>query len=85
MVHDLIDALRADPTALPLHEMAAVHHSGHDLVLDARGDAVVAVVSRRRDARLATLTAREQQVATLVAAGYTNRQVGAALSIALGT
>lgn len=81
----LIDAVRNDPTSLPLHELAAAHNSGHDVQIDATDDRVIAVVRPRRDLRLEGLTPREQQVATVVAAGYTNRQIAVALSISLGT
>ena len=81
----LIDAVVTNPTRLPLREIAAVHQSGRELRLRATVDRVVAVVSPRRDARLASLTEREREVATLVSAGYTNRQIGVALNIRLGT
>ena len=55
------------------------------MVVDATEDTVVAVVVPRRDPRLDVLTEREQHVAMLVAAGRTNRQIAAALGIALGT
>ena len=84
-VYRLIDALRTDPHILPLAEMAAIHEHGHDLVLDATDDTIVAVLTPRRDPRLGTLTPRELQVATLIASGYTNRQIAVALSIALST
>ena len=84
-VDRLIDAVRNAPAELPLAALADVHNSGHDVRIDATGDRVIAVVRPRRDLRLEGLTPREQQVATLVAAGYTNRQIAVALSITLGT
>ena len=84
-VRRLLRAVTGDATRLPVEEIAAVHNSGRDLHVDNRGGQVVAVVTRRRDLRLKGLTAREQEVATLVAAGYSNRQVALALSIRLST
>lgn len=81
----LIDAVRAAPTHLPITEVARVHKTGHDVRIDATGDRVIAVVQPRRHAGFDGLTPREQQVATVVAAGYTNRQIAIALSISLGT
>lgn len=84
-VDRLIEAVRAAPTELPLRELAAVHNSGRDVRIDATEDRVIAVVQPRRHAGFDALTPREQQVATVVAAGYTNQQIAVALGIALGT
>ncbi len=84
-VDRLIDALHHAPSILPLAEIAAVHNSGHDLRLTSSTDRIVATVTRRPDDRLSGLTPREHQVATVVAAGYTNRQIAVALGISLGT
>ena len=84
-VDRLIDAVRATPTDLPLRELAAVHNTGHDVRIDATGERVIAVVQPRRHAGFEVLTPREQQVATVVAAGYTNQQIAVALGISLGT
>lgn len=92
MTHDaadavdrLIEAVRSTPTDLPFRQLADVHNSGHDVRIDATGDRVIAVVQPRRHAGFDRLTPREQQVATVVAAGYTNQQIAVALSISLGT
>ncbi|MEM7285341.1 MAG: LuxR C-terminal-related transcriptional regulator [Actinomycetota bacterium] len=84
-VDRLIEAVRSSPTALPLREVAAVHNTGQDVRIDATDDRVIAVVQPRRHAGFDGLTPREQQVATVVAAGYTNQQVAVALTISLGT
>lgn len=84
-VDRLIEAVRTSPTDLPLRELAAVHNTGQDVRIDASDDRVIAVVRPRRHAGFAGLTPREQQVATVVAAGYTNQQIAIALSISLGT
>lgn len=84
-VDRLIDAVRTAPTRLPISEVAGVHHTGQDVTIDATGDRVIAVVQPRRHAGFDGLTPRERQVATVVAAGYTNHQIAVALSISLGT
>lgn len=84
-VDRLIDAVRAAPAELPLRELAAVHNSGQDVRIDATDSRVIAVVQPRRHPSFGHLTPREQQVATVVAAGYTNQQIAVALSISLGT
>ncbi len=84
-VYELIRALRADPDVLPLAEITNVHRQGHDVVVNVEHDTVVAVLTPRRKVRLDNLTRREQQVASLIASGYTNRQIAVSLSIALGT
>jgi DNA-binding NarL/FixJ family response regulator len=84
-VDRLIDDMRRSPTRLPLVAISAVHNCGHNVRVDASADRVIAVVSPRRDHRLDVLTPREHQVATLIACGYTNRQIAVALSITLGT
>ena len=84
-VDRLIDAVRTMPTTLPLRELADVHNTGQDVRIDATDDRVIAVVQPRRHAGFEVLTPREQQVATVVAAGYTNQQIAVALDISLGT
>lgn len=84
-VYELIEAVRADPEILPLAEIIKVHRQGHDLVVEAGRDTVVAVLTPGRRVRLDDLTPRERQVASLVASGFTNRQIAVSLSIALGT
>ncbi len=84
-VDRLIRDVQKSPTEFPLRAMTDVHNSGHDVTVDATGARVIAVVTPRRDPSLAALTAREHQVATLIASGYTNRQIAAALAISLGT
>ncbi len=84
-VHRLVHAVRATPTDLPLREIAAVHNSGQDVRIDATDERVIAVVRPRRHRSFDDLTPREQQVATVVAAGSTNQQIAVALSISLAT
>lgn len=84
-VDRLITAVRTAPADLPLRELADVHNAGRDVHIDATDQRVIAVVQPRRHPGFDALTRREQQVATVVAAGYTNQQIAVALSITLGT
>ena len=85
VVDRLIVAVRDAPHELPLRELADLHNSGRDVRIDATDDRVIAVVEPRRHHGFDGLTPREQQVAGVIAAGFTNRQIAAALSISLGT
>jgi DNA-binding NarL/FixJ family response regulator len=84
-VSDLIDALRAHPDIMPIAEIAALHGRGHDLVLDATDDTVIAVLTPRRHPRIEGLTPRELEVVELIVAGCTNRQIARSLSISVAT
>lgn len=84
-VDQLIDALHDAPAVLPLAEITAVHNSGHDVRLTTAADRTVATITPRPGASLAGLTPRERQVAAVMAAGYTNRQIAVALEITLAT
>lgn len=84
-VDRLIIAVRNAPRDLPLRELAAVHQAGQDVRIDAAGERVIAVIEPRRHPGFDTLTPRERQVAAVVAAGHTNRQIAVALSISLAT
>lgn len=84
-VDRLIVAARDSPHELPLRELAAVHQTGRDVRIDSTSARVIAVVEPRRHPSFDTLTPREQQVAEVVAAGYTNQQIAVELSISLGT
>ena len=84
-VDRLIDAVRSAPTHLPLNEITDLHNAGRDVHIDANDERVVAVVQPRRHPGFEALTPREQQVATVVAAGYANQQIAFALEISIGT
>jgi DNA-binding NarL/FixJ family response regulator len=84
-VSRLIDALRTRPAIMPFAEIAAVRDGGHDLLLDATTDTVIAVLTPRRHPRLGRLTPREHEVVGLVATGCTNQQIARALSISVAT
>ncbi len=80
----LIDVL-VDGERLPTAEITALQRGGHDVRLRKSADRVVALVGRRPDDRLRTLTRRERDVAGRVALGESNRQVARSLGISLAT
>lgn len=84
-VKRLLDAVRQNPRELPLAELAAISQAPVDVSIDRTGDSDVAFVQPKRDPRFDRLTQRELEVATLVAAGFKNRQVADALFISLAT
>ena len=78
-------ALRRDATELPAAALIELHRSGHDVsIVDPAGDAVV-YVTRRPGAGLDQLSAREREVAAVVARGLTNRQAAMTLRISVHT
>ncbi len=84
-IRSLLEALRSTPKRLPLAEVAAVHRSGFDVSIERDGGETVVQVMPRQDDRLSALTRREREVATLVAGGYSNQQIGTALFISVAT
>ncbi len=84
-VRALIDAVRERPTEFPLESLLAVSDRGVDVSIDRDGPEAVVFVEPRRDARFEALSPREFEVATLVAAGFSNAQIAEALFISLGT
>lgn len=84
-VDGLLRAVRHEPGSLPVRELAALRGHGYDVGIDLEGDDTVVYVTRRRDDRLAALTAREHDVATLTAAGFSNEQIATALFVSIAT
>jgi DNA-binding NarL/FixJ family response regulator len=84
-VRSLLDALRERPTELPLAEVTRLAGRGVRVSIDREGPEPVVFVVPGPDRRFERLTAREYEVATLVAAGFSNRHIAAALFISLGT
>ncbi|MGI9596757.1 MAG: LuxR C-terminal-related transcriptional regulator [Acidimicrobiales bacterium] len=81
----LLSAVRAKPTEFPMAEVIGLAREPVSVSIDRRGDEVVAVVSPRPGARFEVLSKREYEVATLVAAGFSNGQIADALFISLAT
>jgi DNA-binding NarL/FixJ family response regulator len=85
-LRSLTAKVSARPTDLPVSELVElVESQSRDLTIDLTGDPAVVYSRPRRHAAFADLTVREQEVARLVASGYSNRQIADALFISLGT
>ncbi len=65
--------------------MQALHRAGYDVNIDRTGSETLVEFFVRQDVRLDDLTARERNVAVLVAGGFSNQQVASALFIAVAT
>lgn len=84
-VLDLVEAVRERPTEHPVAALTALAEEPVRVTVDrSRGETVV-FVEPRPGARLTGLTAREREVAELVADGLTNVQVARGLGIEVGT
>ncbi len=84
-VRALLDAVRERPTELPLERVVDVANLGVSVSIDRDGPEPVVYVTPRPDPRFEALSPREFEVATLVAAGFSNAQIGEALFISVAT
>lgn len=85
-IRRLARRVESTPVELPLHELIdLVESEEHDLTVDLTGDPAVVYATPRRHAAFSTLSPREQEVAKLIASGYSNPQIADALFISLGT
>ena len=85
-IRNLVSAVTTHPDQLPVTQIMGLAGSqSHDLTVDLTGDPTVVYATPRRHPAFATLTSRESEVATLVAAGYSNRQLADALFISVAT
>ncbi len=84
-VRALIDAVRERPTEFPIESLVALSDRGVDVSIDREGPEALVYVTPRPDARFDALSPREFEVATLVAAGFSNAQIAEALFISVGT
>ncbi len=84
-VQQLLAALRDRPTELPLSEVVNLAERSVSVTVDREGEEPVVYVSPRPDPRFDALTKREFEVATLMAAGFTNNQIADTLFISLAT
>lgn len=85
-VRSLTTKVSSQPTDLPVPELLElVKSQSNDLTIDLTDNPAIVYSQPRRHAAFAALSTREQEVARLVTSGYTNRQIGDALFISLGT
>lgn len=85
-IRKLMSAVAERPEQLPVKEIMGLAESqSHDLAIDLTGKPTVVYATPRRHPAFAELTLRESEVATLVAAGYSNRQLADALFISVAT
>ncbi len=84
-VHGLLARIRERPTEFPAAELLELAAEPLEIRIDRSGAEPVVFVSPGPDPRFEMLSEREHEVATLVAAGFSNRQIADALFIALAT
>lgn len=84
-VRSLLAAVRERPTELPISDVLQLARANVHVSIDREGPEPVVFISPGPDARFDGLSKREYEVATLVAAGLTNRHIAATLFISLGT
>ena len=84
-VLSLLHAVRERPTELPLAEVVELAGRGVHVSVERTGTEPVVFVTPRPDPRFDVLSTREFEVATLIAAGFSNGQIASALFISVGT
>ncbi|MEM8925331.1 MAG: LuxR C-terminal-related transcriptional regulator [Actinomycetota bacterium] len=85
-VRELLDAVRLRPTELPVAELLELSALPVEVHLDRPpGQEPVVFVTPRPHPCFEALSDREREVATLVAAGFSNRQIADALFISQAT
>ena len=85
-IRNLVAAVTQRPEQLPVTEIVGLTESQpHDLTLDLTDEPAVVYATPRRHPVFDELTSRESEVATLVAAGYSNQQLADALFISVAT
>lgn len=84
-MHALLDALKERPTELPISEVLDLAQGPVSVTVDRESGDPVVYVTPRPDPRFDSLTKREFEVATLVAAGFTNAQIADTLFIGVAT
>lgn len=84
-VRSLLDAVREDPTELPLPTLLELARLNVHVSIDREGAEPIVYVSPTPGAVFSQLSPREYEVATLLAAGASNREIADALFIAIGT
>ena len=85
VIDELLEAVRPEPTTLPVAQLAAIRNAGLRVEVDRRGGETLVLAQRGPDPRLEQLTRREREVVMLAAAGFSNRQIADALFISVAT
>lgn len=81
----LVDSVREEPTTLPLAQVVELASGRVSVTVDRSGSEPIVFVAPRPDPRFEALSPRELEVATLVAAGFSNRQIADSLFLAVAT
>ena len=84
-VKKLLDAVRERPSEMPMSELVELAGGPVSVEVDRTGEEPVVFVSPRPDPRFDALSEREYEVATLVAAGFSNQQIADTLFISIAT
>ena len=85
-VRDLLSGIDQHRGRLPLRDMVDLADTAEQRVtIDRSEDPPVVFVEPARSARFGTLSARESEVAALIAEGMTNRQIARELFISIAT
>ena len=85
-VRDLVESVSSDSRNVPAQELVALTESATaDITIEPGDDTAMVYVTRRRHPAFDDLSPREHEVATLVAAGFSNQQIADALFISLAT
>lgn len=84
-VEDLLRAIRQDPSTHPVRELIQLAEGPAKVTVERSGGDAVVYIEPRPDPLFDALSPREYEVATLVAAGFTNAQIAATLFISLAT
>ena len=84
-IRSMVHSVRRHPRELAVRDIAALHRTGLDLVIDTTERNVVVFVEPRCGVAVESLTPRQREVAGLVVTGLSNQQIARTLSISLAT
>jgi len=81
----LLESVRERPTELPIAQVTDLAQEPVRISIDRTGPEAVVFITPRPDPRFESLSERQYEVATLVAAGFSNRQIADTLFISPAT